>query len=74
VVCLFDAESILRMNGNVTPLRAILGTMNEVVLYGQRTLIVAGAYTMNLYLPGERGMVTCSGWRTNARLVAHIRL
>jgi 7-keto-8-aminopelargonate synthetase-like enzyme len=71
---LFDAESIHRMNGTVAPLRAILGTMNEVVLYGQRTLVVAGAYTMYLYVPGERGMVACSGWRTSARPVAHIRL
>jgi hypothetical protein len=62
------------MNGTVAPLRAILSTMNEIVLYGQRTLVVAGAYTMNLYVPGEREMVTCSGWRTSARLVAHIRL
>jgi len=65
VVGLFDAESIHRLNGTVAPLRAILGTMVEVVLYGQRTLIVvAGAHPMNFYRPGDRGMVTCSGWRT----------
>jgi hypothetical protein len=52
------------MNGSVGPLRAIPGTMNEVVPYGQRTLVVAGAHTMDLYGPGERGMVTCLGWRT----------
>lgn len=49
------------MNGTVG---AILGTMNEVVPYGQRTVVVAGAHTMYLYGPGEREMVTCLGWRT----------
>jgi hypothetical protein len=50
-----DSESVHRMNGTVAPFRAILGTMIEVVPYGQRTLVVARAHTMDLYGPGECG-------------------
>ena len=54
----------------VAPLRAIVGTMNEVVPFGQRTMVVAGAHTMELYAAEERGVVTCSGWRTAYQCVS----
>ena len=63
--CVFaDAEYVYYMNRTVAPLSAILGTVDEFIPYRKRTQVAAAAHTTDLYAPGERGMVTCSGWRT----------
>jgi hypothetical protein len=74
-----DAERVHHMNGTVALLRAIPGAMNEVVSYGQRTLVVAGAHNGFMWAWRTRdgyllGLESCVPVLPSARRVAHIRL
>ncbi len=74
-------REIDRMNGTVPPLRGILSTMNEVIPYGQSTVVVAGAHkgfiwawrTRDGYLLGLEDRDRVPGL-ASAHEVAHIHL
>jgi 8-amino-7-oxononanoate synthase len=54
-------ESVYSMDGTVSPLRAILDTMDEVFPAGNAHLVVDEAHATGLYGPGGRGMVALLG-------------
>jgi 8-amino-7-oxononanoate synthase len=57
-------ENVYSMDGTITPLFAILDTMDEVSPAGNTHPVVNEAHAMGLYGPGGRGIVALLGWRT----------
>ena len=56
--------NVYSMDGTITPLFAILDTMDEVSPAGNTHPVVNEAHAMGLYGPGGRGIVALLGWRT----------